>query len=198
MRRIFALALLATTALAAPAQAAGLSGMGANIFGSFFNFSKANLEQQPVKKISAGKLDIDLQRTKLSALVKAFGGTIQSDGDATWVCYSTGETNNWFISNALGGQEFVMMVAVEAASRKPADCDASESFTGLTFNVPGLGAKTAEIKAHFGSAAGSGKITYRADQPGGYTDNAQYLGYQMKGGAVAGIGVGETSIPTTH
>ena len=196
--RILALALVATTALAAPAQAAGLSGMGANIYGSFFNFSKANLTEQPVQKISAGKLNIDLQRTKLSDLRKAFGGTIQTNGDASWVCYHAGDTNSWFISNALGGQEFVMMVAVEASSRTPSDCEASETFSGLTFNVPGIGAKTADIKAHFGGVSGSSKITYRADKPGGYTDNAQYLGYMMKGGTVAGIGVGETSIPTTH
>lgn len=196
--RLFALALLAATAFAVPAHAAGLSGMGANIYGSFFSFTQANLDEQPVQKISAGKVAIDLQRTKLTALTKAFGGTIQTDGDATWVCYHVGDTNNWFISNALGGQEFIMMVAVEASTRVPGDCEANDKFDAVTFNVPGLGAKTADIKAHFGSAPGSSKIAYRADKPGGYTDNAQYLGYLMKGGTVAGIGVGETSIPTSH
>ncbi len=198
MRRILALALLATTALAAPAQAAGLTGMGANIYGGFFNFSKANLEEQPVQKITVGKVSIDLQHTRLTELTKAFGGTIQTDGDATWLCYHVGDTNNWFISNALGGQEFVMMVAVEASTRIPGDCEATDKFDAVAFDVPGIGAKTADIKAHFGSAPGSSKITYRADKPGGYTDNAQYLGYLMKSGKVAGIGVGETSIPTTH
>jgi len=62
---------------------------------------------------------------------------------------------------------------------------------------PGVGAKLADLKAHFGAASGS-KVSYRSDRPGGYSDIAQYLGYMLKGGTVTGIGVGETSIPTTH
>ena len=64
----------------------------------------------------------------------------------------------------------------------------------MTFNVPGIGAKAAEVKAQVGAAGGSSKITYRADKPGGYSDIAQYLGYMLTNGTVTGIGVGETSI----
>ncbi len=200
MRLRLAALLLASLAAATPAGAAGLSGMGANIFGSYFNFAKPNLEDHPVSKISAGKLNVDLQRTKLRDVQKAFGGTIQQTSDATWLCYHTSDADSWFISNALGGQEFVMMVAVQVAGKSaPRDCeDAGEKFSTPVFNVPSLGAKTADLKAHFGAAGGSSKITYRADKPGGYADIAQYLGYQMKSGTVVGIGVGETSIPTTH
>jgi hypothetical protein len=197
MRIKLAVALLAALALSTPVQAAGLSGMGAAIFGNSFNFKKANLDKAPVNSIKAGKLNIGLQTTKLRDVQRAFGGTLQSNGDATWLCYHAADTNTWFISNAFGGQEFVMMVAVEANTKTPGDCEASESFTPPVFDVPGIGSKLADLKAHFGAANGS-KIAYRADRPGGYSDIAQYLGYQLKGGTVSGIGVGETSIPTAH
>lgn len=197
MRIKLAAALLAAFALSTPVEAAGLSGMGAAIFGNSFNFKKANLDKQPVNSIKAGKLNVGLQTTKLRDVQKAFGGTLQTTGDATWLCYHAADTNTWFISNAFGGQEFVMMVAVEANTKMPGDCEASDKFTPPVFDVPGVGAKLAELKAHFGAASGS-KIAYRADRPGGYSDIAQYLGYQLKGGTVSGIGVGETSIPTAH
>ena len=91
-----------------------------------------------------------------------------------------------------------MMVAVEAASKAPADCEAaSDKFGVPDFGIPSIGATAADLKATFGAASGS-KIAYRNDRPGGYADIAQYIGYVLKGGKVAGIGVGETSIPTTH
>jgi len=197
MRTKFAVTLFAALAFAAPAQAAGLSGMGAAIFGNGFNFAKANLEKAPIKSIKVGKLDVGLQTTRLKDVQKAFGGTLQSDGTATWLCYHAADTNTWFISNPFGGQEFVMMVAVETSTKTPGDCEASDTFVPPGFGVPGIGAKLAELKAHFGAASGS-KIAYRADRPGGYSDIAQYLGYMLKGGTVSGIGVGETSIPTAH
>ena len=190
--------LIATVATVDAAQAQKLSGMGANIFGNYFNFAKANLPQAPVSTIAVGRLKVKLQSTRLADIRKRFGGTIMAAGDATWLCYHTGNTNTWFLSNALGGQEFVMMVAVEASTKMPADCEpASDGFAIPDFGIPGLGAPAAELKATFGAASGS-KITYRNDRPGGYADIAQYIGYVMKGGKVAGIGVGETSIPTAH
>ena len=198
MRVKFILSLFAVLALATPVHAAGLSGMGQAIYGNTFNFKKANLEKAPVNKITAGKLKVGLQTTKLKEVQKAFGGTIQSNGDATWLCYHADDTNTWFISNAFGGQEFVMMVAVEANTNMPGDCEEPNAkFASPVFDVPGVGAKLAELKAHFGAANGS-KVSYRSDRPGGYSDIAQYLGYMLKGGTVTGIGVGETSIPTTH
>jgi hypothetical protein len=194
----YILPLFAVLALAAPAYAAGLSGMGDMIFGNSFNFKKANLDKAPVNSITAGKLKVGLQTTKLKEVQKAFGGTLQSDGDATWLCYHAEDTNTWFISNAFGGQEFVMMVAVEVNTKMPGDCEEPNAkFKPVVFDVPGVGAKLADLKAHFGAASGS-KVAYRADRPGGYSDIAQYLGYVLKGGTVTAIGVGETSIPTAH
>lgn len=201
MRLIAAAALAALALGTGSVQAAQLGGMGQMIFGNSFNFSKANLQQAPVKQISVGKLGVTLQRTKLKDVQKAFGGTIQTEGEgggrADWICYAAEGANVWFISNALGGYEFVMMVAAEAG--KPAKgCDAAPAgLASPDFGVPGLGAGTAELKATFGAASGS-KIAYRADRPGGYSDVAQYIGYVIKGGKVAGIGVGETSVPTAH
>ncbi|HEV2517503.1 MAG TPA: hypothetical protein VGV07_19775 [Devosia sp.] len=195
--------LLATLVLSAvPASAAGLDGMGQAIFGNSFNFSKANLDKAPVKAIGVGKLTVQLQRTKLKDVQKAFGGTIRRDGDgagrADWLCYGAEGANVWFISNALGGYEFVMMVAAETASKPSKNCDAAPAgLTAPNFGIPGLGASTAELKATFGAASGS-KIAYRSDRPGGYSDIAQYIGYVIKGGKVAGIGIGETSVQTAH
>jgi hypothetical protein len=194
-------ALLALAAVPLPSSAAQLGGMGAAIFGNSFNFSKANLPQAPVKQIAVGKVGVTLQRTRLKDIQKAYGGTLQTQGDgatrADWLCYAADGANVWFISNALGGYEFVMMVAAEAG--KPAKgCDpAPAGFPVPQFGVPGLGASTAELKATFGAASGN-KIAYRNDRPGGYTNVAQYIGYVMKGGKVAGIGVGETSVQTQH
>ena len=200
--RITVAALFSALVLSvAPASAASLGGMGQAIFGNTFNFSKANIEKAPVKTISVGKLQVTLQRTKLKDIQKAFGGTIQRDGDgagrADWLCYGTEGANVWFISNALGGYEFVMMVAAETGKPSKA-CDAAPAaFAVPNFGIPGLGASTADLKASFGAASGS-KIAFRSDRPGGYSDIAQYIGYVIKGGKVAGIGVGETSVPTAH
>lgn len=202
MRTRIAALVTALVLTAVPASAAGLSGMGEAIFGNSFNFSKANLEKAPVKAIGVGKLTVQLQRTKLKDVQKAFGGTIQREGDgagrADWLCYGAEGANVWFISNALGGYEFVMMVAAEAAKKPAANCDAAPAgFTAPNFGIPGLGASTADLKATFGAASGN-KIAYRSDRPGGYSDIAQYIGYVIKSGKVAGIGIGETSVQTAH
>jgi hypothetical protein len=195
-------ALLAALVLGVtPASAASLGGMGKAIFGNAFNFSKANLEKAPVKGVQVGKLKITFGSTRLTDVQKAFGGTLQREGEdsdrADWLCYGAEGGNVWFISNALGGFEFVMMVAAEAG--KPAKgCDpAPAGFALPEFGIPGLGASTADLKATFGAASGS-KVSYRSDRPGGYADIAQYIGYVLKGGKVAGVGVGETSVPTKH
>ena len=193
----------ATLALfAMPAGAAGLNGMGKAIHGNTFNFSKANLAKPAVGPIAMGPLKLELQRTKLRDVQKALGGTIRQEGAdgsrADWLCYNVEGGTVWFISNPLGGFEFVMMVAAEAATKPNKDCDAAPAGVGLpNFGAPGIGATLAELKAAFGAASGS-KIAYRSDRPGGYSDIAQYLGYVLKGGKVAGVGVGETSVPTAH
>jgi len=201
MRRLSAALLAAFILSAAPVSAASLGGMGKAIFGNGFNFSKVNLEKTPIQAIGVGKLKVVLQQTRLKDIQKAFGGTLQQEGEgasrADWLCYGAEAGTVWFISNALGGFEFVMMVAAEAG--KPSKgCDAAPAgFELPNFGVPGIGASTAELKAAFGAASGS-KIGYRADRPGGYANIAQYLGYVLKGGKVAGIGAGETSVPTEH
>ena len=198
--RIAALCL-AFAAAVAPASAAQLGGMGQAIYGNSFNFSKANLEKPAVKQITVGKLAITLQRTKLRDVQKVLGGTIQTAGEgagrADWLCYAAEGSNMWFISNALGGYEFVMMVAAETGPAAKG-CDAAPAgTTAPDFGIPGLGATTADLKATFGAASGN-KIAYRNDRPGGYTNIAQYIGYVITGGKVSGIGVGETSVQTNH
>lgn len=213
MRFTFAAALftLAVATGAGPASAAGLTGMGKAIFGdSAFQFHKANLAAVPVHAIGVGGLKVVLQKTRLKDIQKVYGGTIQEQGDgadqANWLCYTTDgsggpATNVWFIANALGGHEFVMIVAAELANpKKPAaDCEpASAEFVTPQFGVPGLGSGTADIKSTLGAApVKSGKLSYRADEPGadalGTALNVQYIGYFIGKDRVTGIGVGETS-----
>lgn len=200
--KTLAVVAFALAAGATATQAAKLSGLGAGLHGSAFNFAKANLEKAPVAGIRVGGFQVKLQGTKLAEVQKRFGGTLQTMGDgsgqASWLCYYKDGASTWFISNALGAQEFVMIVAVEASAKMPADCEpAPEKFAIPDLGIPGLGATTADLKATFGAASGS-KIAYRNDRPGGYADIAQYIGYLLKGGKVVGVGVGETSVPTAH
>lgn len=100
------------------------------------------------------------------------------------------------MSNALGGHEFVMMVAVETATRQPDGCEpANSAFAPPQLGIPGLGAAGADLQAAFGSAARGSTLAYRHDRPGGYANIAQYVGYMLKGGRVVGYGVGETTVP---
>lgn len=141
--------ILAALVLATPVHAAGLSGMGKSIYGNNFNFKKANLEKAPVNKDhKAGKLLAWASRPpSRTPCKKAFGGTIQADGDATWLCYHAADTNTWFISNAFGGQEFVMMVAVEANTKMPSDCEEPNAkFSPPVFDVPTIGAKQGHFR----------------------------------------------------
>jgi hypothetical protein len=204
------LAACTALALAAPAHAAGLSGMGANLFGNYFEFGKPNLTKPPVTRITAGPLRMELQHTRLAELHKTFGGTLRTQGTgggiAAWLCYHTDGSegpaaNTWFISNALGGGDFVMIVAVQAAEPKriPADCDAAPAKFALPdLGIPGLGASSAELKAAFGTASSGSKLAYRVDVPAadalGTALTAQYLGYLTKGGKVTAYGAGETAI----
>jgi hypothetical protein len=196
MRTRMIVAAAALLLAIAPAQAAGLTGMGRNLHGSYFNFAKANLPSVPISSISVGGLKVKLQSTRLKDVVKKFGGSLQQADGATWVCYHDGAANTWFISNALGGQDFVMMVAVEANKKAGSDCGpAPAGFTLPQLGIPGLGATAADLKASFGAASGS-TVAYRHDRPGGYSDTAQYVGYVLKSGKVTGYGAGETQIPS--
>ena len=148
MRLSLPAALLALLAFVPSAEAAGLSGMGLKLFGNYFHFgTKSNISHPMVKGISAGPLKMSLQHTKLAQIKKVFGGTIQTQGSnktlVNWLCYHTDggkggqASNTWFISNILGGGEFVMIVAVEAADagRMPRDFpewDSSSSATTST------------------------------------------------------------------
>jgi hypothetical protein len=206
-----ATSLVAALVLAAPVQAAGLSGMGANLFGNYFHFGTPNLKKAPVKAITAGGMHMELQHTQLSAIKKQFGGQIRSQGSgngiANWLCYHTDKgqpSNTWFISNALGGGDFMMIVAVEAAREGdvPGDCDAAPAkFTAPNLGIPGLGASSPELKAAFGAVSGS-KLAYRADAPAadalGTANTAQYIGYLLSGGRVSAYGAGETAVNAVH
>lgn len=205
--RLSAAALLAVLALTAPTYAAGLSGMGANLFGNYFHFGRPNLPKPAVRAISAGGVRMELQHTQLATIKKAFGGQIRSQGSgsgiANWLCYHTDKgqpSNTWFISNSLGGGDFVMIVAVQAtnAGQVPADCDpAPAKFAAPNLGIPGLGASSSDLRAAFGGVSGS-KIAYRADVPAadalGTALTAQYIGYILSAGKVVGYGAGETAV----
>jgi hypothetical protein len=76
---------------------------------------------------------------------------------------------------------------------------APAGFSPPELGIPGLGASLDDLRAHFGSATvGShSDVSYRVDRPArdglGTADDAQYVGYVVRGGRVAGVGVGETT-----
>jgi hypothetical protein len=189
---------------AAEADTGRLGGMGADLFGdSFFHFKQQNLKSFPVSSIRAGRLQVTLQRTRLSEIQHAFGGTIYEQGSgmgaAHWLCYEAPQSTTWFMSNLEGGNEFVMMVATSAGGAE-GSCDrAPAGFTPPEMGIPGLGASLADLKAHFGSATlGShSDVSYRVDRPArdglGTAYDAQYVGYIVRGGRVVAVGAGETT-----
>lgn len=210
--------LILTTSLALAfspgmAVAARLGGMGANIFGdSYFNFSHENLASPPVHAISVGNANVVLETTRLTDLQRRFGGTIQQAGGAEslnrWLCYTAPTKEGapgakvWFLTNTLGGGEFVMMVALEAdrEGHPSPDCPlARGDFSIPQLGIPTLGAKVAALKAHFGAARieRHNTVSYRNDRPSsdglGTANTTQYLGYALNHGVVTGVGVGETS-----
>ena len=204
-------ALFASMLLATPALADGLSGMGANLFGNYFHFPRPNLDRPKVKSITVGPMRLSLQHTRLSDIRAVFGGTIMTQGSdkslASWLCYQTDDkkgqaTDTWFISNVLGGGEFVMIVAVQVAPMggMPADCTAAPAkFAPPNMGIPGIGASSSDLDRAFGASGFGNQITYRADEPGadalGTSTNAHYIAYMMSGDHGVGDGAGETSVP---
>jgi hypothetical protein len=199
------IALLASFAAgSAHADSGRLTGMGANLFGnSFFHFGQPNLKGFPVSSIGVGRVRIQLQHTRLSDVQRAYGGTIYEQGSgmgiARWLCYESPQASTWFMSNSLGGGEFIMMVA-SSAGPAGGSCDqARGNFPLPQMGIPGLGTGLADLKARFGSAnVGShSDVSYRADRPArdglGTANDAQYVGYVVRGGTVVGVGVGETT-----
>jgi hypothetical protein len=194
----------AAMAAAPGGQPGRLAGLGANIFGnSFFHFGAPNLKSFPVSMIRAGRVNIDLQHTRLSDVQRAYGGTIYQQGNgmgtARWLCYSSPQSTTWFISNMLGGGEFIMMVASQAGAAGGSCDPAPAGFQPPQLGIPGIGAKLADLKAHFGAApmGGHSDVSYRVDRPArdglGTANDAQYIGYVLRGGSVVGVGVGETT-----
>jgi hypothetical protein len=204
-RAALLIALVASLAAgSAEADPGRLTGLGANLFGnSFFHFGAPNLKGFAVSGIELGKLRVQLQRTRLAEVQRAFGGTIYEEGRGTgiarWLCYESPQATTWLMSNSLGGGEFIMMVAVSAGP-SGGSCDkAPEGFPMAQLGVPGLGESLGELKERFGSATiGShSDVSYRADRPAkdglGTANDAQYLGYVVRGGSIVGVGVGETT-----
>jgi len=201
---LFIGALVSLVSGAAYADAGRLGGMGANLFGnSFFHFGNVNLKGFPVGDIRAGKVRVDLQHTRLTDVQRAYGGTIFEEGEgmgaARWLCYRGADATTWFMSNILGGNEFIMMVAVQAGAAT-GSCDAAPAgFTVPELGIPGIGAPIGQLKSTFGSASigGHSDVSYRADRPAkdglGTANDAQYIGYVVRGGTVVGVGVGETT-----
>ena len=90
------------------------------------------------------------------------------------------------------------MVAVQAgAGRAAAATQAPTEFTVPQLGIPGhRRRRSRDLRAHFGSAkvGGHSDVSYRADRPAkdglGTANDAQYIGYIVRGGTVVGVGVG--------
>ncbi len=199
--------LVGLAAVPAPALAdtpGKLAGIGAALFGnSFFHFGQPNLKTFPVSAIQAGRVRIDLQHTRLADVQRAYGGAIYAEGQgmqtARWLCYQGPQSSTWFMSNMLGGGEFIMMVATQAGPAGGSCDTAPAGFSAPQMGIPGLGASVSDLRSHFGLAqVGShSDVSYRVDRPArdglGTANDAQYIGYVVRGSTVVGVGVGETT-----
>jgi hypothetical protein len=80
-----------------------------------------HLKAPPTLQIVVGGEILELEGTTLSDLVKRFGGSIHSRGDAGdsiyWVCYNDAPTRRtlWFVSDEMGGSDKAVMALALAA-----------------------------------------------------------------------------------
>jgi hypothetical protein len=107
-----------------------------------------HLKAPPALRILVGGETLELERTTLSNLVKRFGGSVHSWGDAGdsiyWVCYNDAPTRRtlWFVSDEMGGSDKAVMALAPAADGG-GDHDGcarpAAPIANVTINIPTLG-----------------------------------------------------------
>jgi hypothetical protein len=157
--------------------------------------------------VHAGSLDIVLEKTSLFDVQRAFGGTLQHEGDAgeatEWLCYAGRNAHGdptlfWFSSGEMGGAEESVLSVVQQANpggNLPDGCSsAPRELTHIDFGVPGVGATLSDVSSHVGAAKpdANGHFHYAASYPSSASKDftvTQTLVYTMKKNAITGVAI---------
>ncbi|MDB5531365.1 MAG: hypothetical protein JWR51_4468 [Devosia sp.] len=160
------------------------------------------LPAQPVSTITAGKLTVTLEKTRLEDVQVAFGGTIQNDGEAgngiTWLCYAAADATLWF--SAFTGDGTVSQVTSEADTTHAATSGCSQAPAALTvidYGIPGLGAPLADFTAKFGKVEDDvGLYSYSSEVTAPESADFRIFQYVIviaPAGTISGITVGQAT-----
>lgn len=183
------------------ADSARLTGLPAGLLaGAAAEGTQHVVPNLPIAPIQAGSATIILGQTALPDLKQQFGGTLRHAGEGgesvDWLCYAMtvdGRASQvWFVSDGkAGGPEHqVTLVASDFPATPATDCDpAGGGLTGLTWQVPALGASHVDLKQAFGVvAAENGLVAYLHQIPGeGGGLTLQTLNYLLTDGNVTGL-----------
>jgi hypothetical protein len=120
--------------------------------------------------VTAAGMTIQFEETTLGDVKEAFGGEIQTAGDAGtssyWLCYLTGTDAQrsilWFVADGeMGGSDHTLnTIAVEPhpGSGVAEGCaSAPASLNALAFDIPGVGSTLSDVTAKFGLQARTAK-----------------------------------------
>lgn len=206
---VAATALLAVTA--APLSAKPLSPDAALQWGTDATPDKT---QALFGAVTAGSMKIDMEKTTLDDVEKAFGGKMQDEGDAGdssyWVCYAGPDAGGapslfWFTSGEMGGSDHGILTVAQQpnpGAKTPEGCSpAPAALTGIDFGVPAIGVALGDVTAKFGNAKPDrhGQFNYSASFPA--VDPAlkdfvtqRSLGYSAKDGKIAGIVISQNTV----
>ena len=159
------------------------------------------------KDVHAGSLDIVLEKTSLFDVQRAFGGTLQHQGDAgeatEWLCYAGPNAHGepalfWFSSGEMGGaEESILSVAQQSnpGGKLPDGCaNAPHELTHIDFGVPGVGARLGEVTSQVGAAKpdANGHFPYAASYPSNQSKDftvTQTLVYTTKKNVITGVAI---------
>lgn len=159
-------------------------------------------------------LPIEAEKTRLEDIQKRFGGSLHAHdaaaGTVTWLCFAKRAAATarawtvWFASSTAGSEPHghpVTLIAVQEINAGASDgCAATPSGSSLpTFDVPSLGSRAVNLKAHFGQLPYDrvGNVYYDSVRPlddGSDKSVYQRLGYIVtKRGMVTGVAVTQTT-----
>lgn len=157
----------------------------------------------PVSAITAGKLTVTLEKTRLDDVQATFGGTVRNDGEGgngiTWLCYATVDATLWF--SAFTDDGSVTQVTVDADTSHAAASGCGPAPAGLTtidYGIPGIGAPLADLTARFGKVDDDvGLYSYISDVAAPESPDftiRQFIVVTAPAGAISAITVGQATI----
>ena len=139
-------------------------------------------------------------------LVKRFGGSIHSRGDAGdsiyWVCYNDAPTVRtlWFVSDEMGGSGKAVM-ALALATNGGGDQDGcarpAAPIANVTINIPTLGGSVTDINHAFGAkfTRPSSAFLVGSEPTAGKNCTRQiWIQYKLDRDKIIGVAVGQSTV----